>query len=118
MMDIIFNEKNRNGNRKKEIFTEIVCPTEKDFEWVMTACDFYQMHGEAQQILDDGAFGMCPNCEYEFNSELRNEYEIRYCPNCGQKLDWRTDSGCDYDAETDECRWNPAEERTNGNDQK
>lgn len=25
----------------------------------------------------------------EFNLELRNEYEIRYCPNCGQKLDWR-----------------------------
>ena len=48
---------------------------------------------ESQPVLDDGAFGACPNCEYEFNSELRNEYEIRYCPNCGQKLDWRTDNG-------------------------
>lgn len=48
---------------------------------------------ESQQVLDDGAFGACPNCEYEFNSELRNEYEIRYCPNCGQKLDWRNDNG-------------------------
>ena len=89
MMDIIFNEKAQKWERKKEPFTKIVCPTEKDFEWVMAACDFYQMHGEAQQVLDDGTFGACPNCEYEFNSELRNEYEIRYCPNCGQKLDWR-----------------------------
>ena len=48
---------------------------------------------ESQAVLDDGAFGACPNCEYEFNSELRNEYEIRYCPNCGQKLDWRIDNG-------------------------
>lgn len=93
MMDIIFNEKTQKWEQKKDPFTKIVCPTEKDFVWVMAACDFYQMHGEAQQVLDDGAFGMCPNCEYEFNSELRNEYEIRYCPNCGQKLDWRIDNG-------------------------
>jgi len=25
-------------------------------------------------------FGLCKFCEYEFNSELINEYEIKYCP--------------------------------------
>lgn len=39
-----------------------------------------------QQIINDGAFGCCPNCKSEFNSELLYEYEIDYCPFCGQKL--------------------------------
>ncbi len=33
-------------------------------------------------------FGNCPNCGAEFNSELIGEYEIQYCPYCGQALDW------------------------------
>lgn len=33
-------------------------------------------------------FGECPNCHEDFNSELQLEYEIKYCPFCGQKLDF------------------------------
>lgn len=29
-------------------------------------------------------YGKCPNCKYEFNSELWFEYDMKYCPNCGQ----------------------------------
>ncbi len=36
--------------------------------------------------IDDGAFGKCPTCNYEFNSELISEYNIRCCPSCGQAL--------------------------------
>lgn len=32
-------------------------------------------------------FGSCDSCGYEFNSELISEYEIKYCPKCGQKID-------------------------------
>ena len=42
-----------------------------------------------ERIPDDGAFGYCPSCRQIFNSELRNEYVIEYCPWCGQRLDWR-----------------------------
>lgn len=38
--------------------------------------------------IDDGAFGKCPCCWMKFNSELLNEYNIKYCPNCGQAIDW------------------------------
>ena len=43
---------------------------------------------EARQPIDDNAFRKCPCCYAEFNSELVNEYNIEYCPYCGQKLDW------------------------------
>lgn len=33
-------------------------------------------------------FGECPRCLADFNSELQSEYEIEYCPYCGQRLDW------------------------------
>lgn len=33
-------------------------------------------------------FGRCDSCGKEFNSELTEEYNIKYCPYCGQKLDW------------------------------
>ena len=36
----------------------------------------------------DGEFGLCKRCGYVFNSELISEYCVKYCPNCGQKLDW------------------------------
>lgn len=32
-------------------------------------------------------FGRCIVCGKEFNSELRNEYEIAYCPWCGEFID-------------------------------
>ena len=48
----------------------------------------YRQLEETRSPLDDGAFGICPRCYAEFNSELVNEYNINYCLNCGQKLDW------------------------------
>lgn len=42
-----------------------------------------------QEVVDIKHFGRCPVCDCEFNSELLNEYNIKYCPWCGQKLDWQ-----------------------------
>lgn len=36
--------------------------------------------------VNDGAFGKCPDCEYEFNSELLSEYDLKFCINCGKKI--------------------------------
>ena len=36
----------------------------------------------------DGEFGLCKRCGYVFNSELISEYCVKYCPNCGQAIDW------------------------------
>ena len=41
-----------------------------------------------KKVISDEAFGRCPVCGYIFNSELVNEYNIKYCPDCGQALDW------------------------------
>lgn len=30
--------------------------------------------------------GSCPRCGYEFNSELINEYGVKFCPRCGQAI--------------------------------
>lgn len=38
--------------------------------------------------IDDAAFGICPCCHNEFNSELTEEYDLRYCLYCGQAIDW------------------------------
>lgn len=35
----------------------------------------------------DAPFGKCEACSKEFNSELVNEYNIKFCPYCGQKID-------------------------------
>lgn len=94
-MDIIYNDTTQKWELKKEPYATIEVASEEDFEWFTRAMDFYMAHSEAQPVLYDGAFGACPNCEYEFNSELRNEYEINYCPICGQKLDWRENDGMD-----------------------
>jgi DNA-directed RNA polymerase subunit RPC12/RpoP len=32
-------------------------------------------------------FGRCAGCGKEFNSELRDEYEITHCPWCGERID-------------------------------
>jgi hypothetical protein len=29
-------------------------------------------------------YGICPKCNHDFGME-----KVNYCPNCGQKLDWR-----------------------------
>lgn len=39
--------------------------------------------------IDDTAFGICPCCHTEFNSELVQEYNVKFCLNCGQAIDWR-----------------------------
>lgn len=36
--------------------------------------------------VNDGAFGKCPDCGYEFNSELLSEYDLIFCLNCGKKI--------------------------------
>lgn len=48
-----------------------------------------------KKIADDEAFGQCPVCGYVFNSELVNEYDIKYCPFCGQALDFSERSDTD-----------------------
>ena len=41
-----------------------------------------------KKVPDIEHFGRCPGCGGEFNSELLNEYNIMFCPWCGQALDW------------------------------
>lgn len=41
-----------------------------------------------KKVPDVAHFGRCPECDGEFNSELLNEYNIMFCPWCGQALDW------------------------------
>lgn len=38
------------------------------------------------QLVNDGAFGKCPDCGYEINSELLEEYDMKFCLNCGKKI--------------------------------
>lgn len=38
------------------------------------------------QLVNDGAFGKCPDCGYEFNSELLEEYNLKFCLSCGKKI--------------------------------
>lgn len=41
------------------------------------------------KVCGDGDDHICPKCnEYFCICEVQNK--INYCPNCGQKLDWRT----------------------------
>lgn len=44
---------------------------------------------KAKKVINDTAFGICPNCHNEFNSELINEYNMKYCIYCGQAIDLR-----------------------------
>ena len=37
-------------------------------------------------INDAHPFGKCSVCDAEFNSELINEYDIKFCPWCGEPL--------------------------------
>lgn len=45
---------------------------------------------KAKKVIDDTAFGTCPSCHNEFNSELVNEYNMKYCIYCGQAIDLRS----------------------------
>lgn len=40
------------------------------------------------RVPDIEHFGRCPECDGEFNSELLSEYNIIFCPWCGQALEW------------------------------
>ena len=40
------------------------------------------------QPVNEGAFGKCPDCGYEFNSELMEEYNLKHCLNCGKKINY------------------------------
>ena len=44
-----------------------------------------------KKLAYDSWFGDCPECGKEFNSELTEEYDIKNCPWCGQRLDWRVE---------------------------
>lgn len=44
---------------------------------------------KAKKVIDNTAFGTCPSCHNEFNSELVNEYNMKYCIYCGQAIDRR-----------------------------
>lgn len=37
-------------------------------------------------VTEETPFGRCPGCRREFNSEIINEYEARFCPWCGEKI--------------------------------
>lgn len=65
---------------------------------------------------------MCPSCGKEVTLIWDTEKDgyKAFCPYCGEWLMLCSachddGHGCDYDTETDGCRWNPAEERTNEN---
>jgi hypothetical protein len=46
----------------------------------------YSESVEEVSLEDDGAFGKCPACGYEFNSERLSEYDLKFCLNCGKKI--------------------------------
>ncbi|MGF7012003.1 putative RNA-binding Zn-ribbon protein involved in translation (DUF1610 family) [Lachnospiraceae bacterium PF1-22] len=55
-----------------------------EYEKRLLACILSEYKPE--NLIDDGAFGKCSNCGYELNSELTDEYEVEFCPKCGQRL--------------------------------
>lgn len=57
-----------------------------DSQLIITALSQYRKP-ETTKIIKNEAFGTCEKCKYEFNSELLNEYNIKYCPNCGRELE-------------------------------
>jgi rRNA maturation endonuclease Nob1 len=42
-------------------------------------------------LEDDEEFGKCNKCKAEMNSELLFEYDIKFCPYCGEPLENRED---------------------------
>lgn len=41
----------------------------------------YGYSPEGRELWQD----FCPRCNFDFE-----EYEFKYCPNCGQAIDWRS----------------------------
>lgn len=62
--------------------------TEKDSK-ALVGCLTGQLKWSKTKPIDE--FGRCVGCGYEFNSELISEYEIEYCPKCGQKIEEATE---------------------------
>ena len=43
-------------------------------------------HTKVYEVKDNIRLSICPNCLYSITT---NQYEYpKYCPNCGQKIDW------------------------------
>ena len=40
----------------------------------------------AEYVPKEYPLGKCEKCNYEFNSALVNEHQIKFCPNCGQAI--------------------------------
>lgn len=57
----------------------------------LVGCLTGQLKWSKTKPSDDEKFGSCVGCGYEFNSELISEYEIKYCPKCGQKIEETTE---------------------------
>lgn len=62
-----------NGNTFVDYFSKIYSKEDYD-KWLEEYC--YNKY----------PFGKCQHCDKEFNSELINEYNIKYCPWCGEKI--------------------------------
>lgn len=59
----------------------------------------------------------CPHCETEVSMRWNTDTQgfKAFCPSCGQRLMLcdechQIGGGCDYDSETDSCKFNPAKE--------
>ena len=67
---------------------DIFCLTSRAFNEFAVEVRAALEKGKPMRPKVDGEFGLCKRCGYVFNSELISEYCVKYCPNCGQKLDW------------------------------
>lgn len=54
-----------------------------DKERPLTVSYDYDGYADGYPVYD---MATCPNCERIFEVDVEEEY--KYCPNCGQKLDW------------------------------
>lgn len=63
----------------------------KKYEEIGTVKECREARGKQvpRRPTEDTAFGLCPCCHTELNSEMENEYGIKYCPYCGQAIDLR-----------------------------
>ena len=71
---------------EKIIKERVIAGNYGDVKVIFEAIESEESKGEINGEIDRFPFGKCENCSYEFNSELVNEYNIKYCPNCGMKV--------------------------------